>query len=135
MRKEKEILRYRMKYGHGGVYCKVCGQPTDNLTLRCERCMSSLFQGEQLEYARRWLKAHPDEPIEVARDAKKKRHLVLFRLPKAAWCGEPVTQQRDTRRKVGPGLKFVAPVPGEEDLDLRQWLCPDCVQIYEELTQ
>lgn len=133
MRKEKDILKYRNKYGHGGVYCKVCGQPTDNLTLRCERCANSIHVGEELEYARQWLKTHPNEPIEVARDEKKRRHLVLFRLPKAAWCGGAVTQKRAERRKIGPGFRFVTPLPGEEEMDLRQYLCPDCVGIYEEL--
>lgn len=106
MRKAEDITAVRNKYGWGvGPFCVICGEPTDSVSIRCERCLESICHGEELEYAARWLREHPETQIEIGWDEKRRLHLVLFRAPHAtAWCGARVTQKRQNRKWVDRGL-------------------------------
>lgn len=121
MRKPEEINSARMRYGFGGPYCIICGQPTDSVAIRCERCLESIRHGEELQHAERWLRGHPETLIEVGHDKKKRIHLVLFRAPyNVAWCGEPVSQKRENRKLAQRGM-FPAGI------------CEQCIEVYEGL--
>lgn len=118
----KELDTRHQRYGYGtGVPCLVCGQMTDSLALRCERCLEAICHGEELQFAERWLQAHPEMLIEIGWDRKRRMHLVLLRAPaNAAWCGEHVSQKKETRKAVKRG-EFP---PG---------ICEQCLEVYEGL--
>lgn len=121
-RRDKELSTRHSRYGHyTGPPCLICGQSTDSISLRCERCLESLRHGEELQFAECWLKEHPEALIEIGWDKKKRLHLVLLRAPcDAAWCGEHVSQKRETRKPVKRGMF----PPGT---------CERCIEVYEGL--
>ena len=124
MRTDEQISAYRMKYGYGGVYCKICGMPTDCVALRCERCMESLLHGDRMEQVRRWFKEHPGLLLESGHDKKKLLHLVLpFKPYRTGFCGAHVSQAREKRKTV-EWAGF--PPPG---------FCDRCVEVYEGLVE
>lgn len=106
--------------GSGTLPCKRCGAPTPNLGQVCAACLMERHLGEELEYLRVTLKEQPRRAIVLARDVGAVQHLVLFRLPSVAWCGQRVTEKLSRRRHVAPG-KFP---PG---------VCARCLERYAEL--
>lgn len=119
-RKLKEISKQRFRYGYGPPYCTVCGQSTDSLSTRCERCLEAQFHKDELTFMGEWLRSHPNAKIELAKDKKKVMHLVMLRTPGTAWCGGPVNEARDTR-KAFPATQFP---PG---------ICQACLTVHGEI--
>jgi hypothetical protein len=83
--------------------CLVCGVPTMSLAIRCQACLEKSFLKEELQFAKEWLRLHPDVDIELAHDKGQLVHLVCLRTPALAWCGARVTQVRAKRRRVKRG--------------------------------
>lgn len=103
LRSEKELVRARDKYGKGRA-CKDCGQPTNSLSTRCDRCIEASYLVDELAYALDRLLENPRHPIGLAHDKRGTVHLVLFRSPHLAWCGARVTQVASKRELTRPGM-------------------------------
>src|SRR5215813_495473 len=126
-RAEKELMKVRQQYGHGGPYCLICGRATNSVSVKCEACMEKALVAEELEYVRDCLRMQPNPAIELAHDKRRLVHLVLFRSPKLVWCGAPVTQKKSERRTAKPGAFADGLCNGLFPMDL----CNRCFAAYQ----
>jgi hypothetical protein len=99
--------------------CALCGKPTLSISLKCRRCLETLYVAEELAYAREQLRGRGEVLVELGHGPDRRLHLVLLRARELGWCGAQVTQLKSKREWVPQG-KFP---PG---------VCGQCLQVYME---
>jgi hypothetical protein len=127
IRTDEERSKALMHYG-SGPKCKQCGQPTNALCGRCERCIEAQYHAEELGHLAQYLRERPTL-IEAAHDKLKVVHLVMPKWRKVAWCGGEVTQQKDKRKLIDMHV-FPGGLP--EGL-APEAVCKSCLAVWEEM--